>query len=290
MINPWTPIYLPYGSLSNWYDSTDLSTITLSSGNTVAQWRDKSYDANNLSEAVYTELPLYGTTTINGLSTVDFDGGSAINLDDGSITPLDTSSDHYMIYAGFNNSWVSTSTLFTFTNETNDGFYIRTTGEEYSQCILKDGSSDMKLSVLLGGAPNYNRNVIYTLDSVGNNVSLTLNYTNTAAATKASGDPDPFTKLTLGAHDDGFGEFNILNGQIGEFVLVQQDSMTTLDKQKLEGYIAHKWGMVSELPADHPYKAAAPTVTDVEYRNKLHETSTEEGSSRFRRLFTLGLV
>ncbi len=48
--------------------------------------------------------------------------------------------------------------------------------------------------------------------------------------------------------------------------------------------------MVDELPSDHPYKSAAPTVTDVEFRNKLYETSTEEGTERFRRLFELGFV
>lgn len=289
MAHPWTPIFLPYGSLTNWYDSTDTTTLTLSTGDTVAQWRDKSYDANDLSEVDYADLPVYGTTNINGLSTVDFDGGSAINLDDGSITPLDTSSDFYIAYAGFNNTYTVASTLFSFTNETNDGFYIRTTGEEFSQCILIDGSVII-LNVLLGGAPNDNRPVVYTVDSIGNDVSITLNYTNTSSGTKSAGDPEPFTKLTLGAFDDGFGEFNSLNGQIGELVVVVQDSMTTADKQKLEGYMAWKWGLVSDLPGGHPYKSAAPTVTDVEFRDKLFETSTEEGTARFRRLFELGYV
>ena len=32
------------------------------------------------------------------------------------------------------------------------------------------------------------------------------------------------------------------------------------DVQKAEGYIAHKWGLESNLPADHPYKSEPPTV------------------------------
>lgn len=30
-------------------------------------------------------------------------------------------------------------------------------------------------------------------------------------------------------------------------------------RQKLEGYLAWKWGLTANLPVDHPYKAAAPT-------------------------------
>jgi hypothetical protein len=35
--------------------------------------------------------------------------------------------------------------------------------------------------------------------------------------------------------------------------------LSTTDRQKLEGYLAHKWGLAANLPADHPYKSAAPT-------------------------------
>lgn len=32
------------------------------------------------------------------------------------------------------------------------------------------------------------------------------------------------------------------------------------EKEKLEGYMAHKWGLASSLPTGHPYKSAAPTA------------------------------
>lgn len=289
MAHLWTPIFLPYGSLANWYDSTDTTTLTLSTGDTVAQWRDKSYDANDLSETDFADLPVYGTTNLNGLSTVDFDEAASINLDDSNSTPLDTSSDHYIIYAGFNNTHITASTLFSFTNATNDALLLRTTTPTVTQFLLKDGT-EFKLSLSLISSPNDNRAVVYAIDSIGNEVSVTLNYNNTVNGTKSSGDPDPLTTLTLGAADSGGGESNGLNGQIGELVLAVQDSMTTADKQKLEGYMAWKWGLVSDLPGGHPYKSAAPTVTDIEFRDKLYETSTEEGTERFRRLFAIGYV
>jgi hypothetical protein len=31
------------------------------------------------------------------------------------------------------------------------------------------------------------------------------------------------------------------------------------DRQKIEGYLAWKWGIQASLPAAHPYRNAAPT-------------------------------
>ena len=31
------------------------------------------------------------------------------------------------------------------------------------------------------------------------------------------------------------------------------------DVEKAEGYLAHKWGLESNLPVSHPYKSSAPT-------------------------------
>ena len=48
------------------------------------------------------------------------------------------------------------------------------------------------------------------------------------------------------------------HGAINEVVVAETSSAT--DRQKLEGYLAHKWGTTSSLPANHPYKTSAPTV------------------------------
>lgn len=58
----------------------------------------------------------------------------------------------------------------------------------------------------------------------------------------------------------GAGPFSyFFKGRIGETLLVP--STTTFDDvQRIEGYLAWKWGTQAALPADHPYKAAAPTV------------------------------
>jgi hypothetical protein len=42
-----------------------------------------------------------------------------------------------------------------------------------------------------------------------------------------------------------------------EIVLVSS-VITITNRQKLEGYLAHKWGLTANLPSDHPYKTVAP--------------------------------
>jgi len=64
------------------------------------------------------------------------------------------------------------------------------------------------------------------------------------------------TKFTLG--DDlalskyGFG------WTLGELIVIEGIPDND-DRQRIEGYLAHKWGSTALLPADHPYKSAAPT-------------------------------
>ena len=43
-------------------------------------------------------------------------------------------------------------------------------------------------------------------------------------------------------------------------VIVNLGSLSAVDTQKLEGYLAHKWGLTANLPSDHPYKTTAPTT------------------------------
>lgn len=46
-------------------------------------------------------------------------------------------------------------------------------------------------------------------------------------------------------------------GEFGEVVILQ-NKPTTLNRQKVEGYLAWKWGIQGSLPSGHPYKSAAP--------------------------------
>ena len=37
-------------------------------------------------------------------------------------------------------------------------------------------------------------------------------------------------------------------------IIIYNRSITTTERQKVEGYLAYKWGLRSSLPTNHPYK------------------------------------
>ncbi len=49
------------------------------------------------------------------------------------------------------------------------------------------------------------------------------------------------------------------NSRISEVVVMNRNATTT-ERQKFEGYLAHKWGLTANLPAGHPYKLVEPAV------------------------------
>jgi hypothetical protein len=48
------------------------------------------------------------------------------------------------------------------------------------------------------------------------------------------------------------------SGQIYE-VICYNSALSTTNRQKIEGYLAWKWGIQTSLPSNHPYYSAAPT-------------------------------
>ena len=51
---------------------------------------------------------------------------------------------------------------------------------------------------------------------------------------------------------------NDLIGRVAEVVAFDR-VLPSLTREKIEGYLAHKWGLVGQLPSDHPYRLLLPT-------------------------------
>ena len=41
-------------------------------------------------------------------------------------------------------------------------------------------------------------------------------------------------------------------------IIVLHSAPSTDTRQRIEGYLAHKWGLTANLPSDHPYKNVGP--------------------------------
>lgn len=75
---------------------------------------------------------------------------------------------------------------------------------------------------------------------------------NTLTTTPSSSNPSH--PLELFATGNGTRSFD---GDLGE-VVVYDAVLGSSDREKLEGYLAHKWGLTASLPSNHPYKNSAP--------------------------------
>ena len=62
-------------------------------------------------------------------------------------------------------------------------------------------------------------------------------------------------------HGDAFSDpAGFLNGSIKEIIVL--DNATDQEVQLIEGYLAWKWGLESNLPVDHPYASEPPASAE----------------------------
>jgi hypothetical protein len=98
-----------------------------------------------------------------------------------------------------------------------------------------------------------NSSLLASLTIRNNTWSSWIDSANTRASATAANSAGRTTNIgASGATANYIYEVNIYN-----------QALTPFDRQKVEGYLAWKWGMQAQLPAPHPFKLAAPTATSV---------------------------
>ena len=226
----WTPADI---SLAAWIDPSDSTTVTLSGGE-IQQIDDKSGNGNHaVFKTPNSDVLTQGTQ--NGLDTVSStDDDARLEIVNG------LTATYVAFFVGF----------------TSDDRYI----------LLADSVSSARF---LGGADSgsggntENTIAVSAYYANGTEVSgstrgdLHTAFGSAFVASAHSLDLSFFTSdlaLFWFASSGGF-EYT---GDYGDFVLIDEDNLTEEVRHKVEGYLAHKWGLESQLPASHPYKAAAP--------------------------------
>jgi hypothetical protein len=105
----------------------------------------------------------------------------------------------------------------------------------------------------------YTANVwaLVSLEFVGTS-SATFYLNGVAYAATASGTGTNTTGLKIGSYnnDGGYGTFNA-NFDCAE-ILVYGANLTQSQRQRVEGYLAWKWGLQDKLPTSHPYYKFRP--------------------------------
>ena len=243
---PWTPAMV---SPAAWYDANDLSTITANGGavSTVSKWTDKSGNNKDLTQGTGSSQPITDSETIGTLNAIRFDGVDDIMKS----SSFEVSSLNLSVIYVMNNlqdkTWSSwgiakndhTQGVIRESSNGGTGFGI---GHRYPESNSISFTGSYNTPYLMSYVKNGTSDQEAWLDgtSVGSR--------STAITTFAS------EQLTIGGR---IGTSNEANASVGEFIVVP-NALSLENRQKIEGYLAHKWGLTDNLPADHSYKSAAP--------------------------------
>lgn len=249
----WTPAAMV---TALWLDAADSSTITTVSGK-VSQWNDKSMNGKHATQDVAANRPVYTSAEINGKNVVTFSGpnvhmGNAVGLTSGSYGGTLTL---YLVgrrtgSTAFNGGIFSEKTSIPIRgyelNKIDSDHYIISSDGLNADGNHTIGESDYNLTAstfISVHVQKTGKRQQYWLN--GTSVAI-IEGTTTFDATGTDG-------YYVGRRVYG-GYFE---GHIAELIMIDAAFSETV-QVKIEGYFAHKWGLVAILPANHPYKLLPP--------------------------------
>jgi hypothetical protein len=257
----WKSIdFLQFPQLSLWLDAADSSTLfdavsggsAVAADGAVARWEDKSGNLFHVTQSVANSRPLRRTAQFNGKDALDFDGNDDFLL--GAILGGAVANRHsYSAFAVANADTVGTNSANSFENEAIWGesggsaaLFLRSNNTVGAYNF--DGSDDKATESYTAGALA----LFYSELSAGN-IRIRVNGGNETAV--ASGVTFPTSAINIGRQ---FNNNNYcFDGRICEIIFFRR-ALNTAQRQAIEGYLAHKWGLTSDLPATHPYKNVVP--------------------------------
>ena len=270
----WNPSML---STALWLDAADASTIT-ESGGAVSQWDDKSGNGRNATQPTSGNRPTYQSSVQNSKNVIRFNSASsqfltcsntagAFNyLHSGqgliiAVVKVGTTADPNALYGVLGNAGAFNSNRRGFSLYWDDRISVPSSnriGVSAYDGLNNNVYSVNQEDILLPQSFGIAGALIDAANGIADNrVALLINgstYTgNTNTATVSTGDAS--FDFQLGDYATGSA---YLQGDIGETIIVP-GAVSTLNRQKLEGYLSHKWGLTANLPSDHPYKLVGPT-------------------------------
>ena len=241
-LTEWTPQYST--SVEGWWDASDSSTIT-TSGSEVTLWMDKSGNSLHLAPISGETGPTTNTITQNSLNVLDFNGDCLEN----NTFSHDISSAIYLAFLIELDSLV-TDQYFLWAGTTDSanrcGIRKRTNGA----LEIFGKNSNGTNTFIQWGTPTRGVFHIFVARIHGSNGAVYLNGSQTN-----SGNSGAFN-LNIFKLGHAEGEVQNFVGKIAEVTAFTDGN----DREKIEGYLAHKWGLTASLPSNHPYKSIGPKL------------------------------
>ena len=264
----WTPAEL---TTLAWIDFSDASTITTGSVSRITAITDKTENGLVFSGANTAARPTIGATQ-NGLTTARFAGAQLLESNWVTEWNFLHNGTKHSIFAVFMSDTNNVTQLL-FDNRSvvtgNPGAMYRLEGAAAPAairhasgrnaggayyCINTSGSvltSGYNITGAIADLANATASARSTMH-INGGAAINNNEWTTAITTANATQP-----MYVGARNVPNGPDTYLTGNIGELLFID-GMLSTADRQRVEGYLAHKWGLTANLPSDHPYKYNPP--------------------------------
>ena len=265
----WSPTDLGI-DLRMWLNPSDTSTTTFQRGTNALL---SITDASGNSGVTININNTPQQSTEDNKEIIMFDHASNEFLSTGSFG-IANSGNHWAIFAGEIASVNSTKdSIWSFdTTQTPARDYAISAGNvnDFEGELDLDGLSSNRISSNAGNKidftaqtpiqPNTKFMLLCYFDKSGSEIGVRVNGNN---AFTPETDYDNNLKTTAGMNIFRNRGSQTFGGKLFEFMVSQGQpgigSGNKLYIEQAEGYLAHKWGLTSNLPVSHPYKNTAPT-------------------------------
>lgn len=255
----WTPALL---RPALWLDAADPSTITIATG--VSEWRDKSGNGRHFTQAVGGSQPAYNQNGINNLGSISFNGTAKALQRTPEAWAFQYPITSFIVFraSALTNAYNSLFEFYTTAGPANAG---------WSDLIKSNGRSAVYAANTASGQPNYDgtgvatyvTNQTYIFSAIHQNNSL-IGLQN--GKTDGSNSGSYTLRTNLGTSPLYIGSsplFNrYTNWQIGEVIITNNAALSTSDRLKIEGYLAWKWGIPSDIVTSSPFLNRPPLIGD----------------------------
>jgi len=253
----WTPSNQS-ATLSGWYKADAISG--LSDGDAVASWVDSSGQGNTLTQSTTAAKPSYQTNELNSLPILRFDkdvkgGDNMLSADLGGDFEPGTGDFYIAMVASFPS--VGTQFVMSKADSGTEGLNVFLSTSLTTDLTFRPQTS--------GGTTNniQQSNVVnssfHTI--VGRRVSSTLGseydgsaFTTDNGSKVNDGDLNNNANFRIGSSSTGSLDTDM---DLAE-ALIAVGTLSDEDLQRTSGYLSHKYGLASNLPATHSYKSFAP--------------------------------
>lgn len=234
VLRPFSPTNI--SGLAFWYDASDTSTMTFS-GSVVTQWRDKSGNSRNANQ---------NTGATFSVNSLVFTGSQTYNAANSSNLLRNV---YFAVFFVERLNTTGTSFLFGDITSGITGGSLHVGYRSSTNATMAFWNADLEITTITGTGAT--RIWSFILPSTGFryanlNGSLIGTYTTNTQL-------NAFNTLQIGGAFNG----NFYNGSMYEIVGYNVN-LSTLQIQQNEGYLAWKWGLQGNLPANHPYKNSPP--------------------------------